>query len=50
MKFKKLSDYEENYLGYEEIEVVQFNFDGEGSALAICDGALHTLCNFAVVR
>lgn len=39
LKFKKKTD-EGNYLGFDIIEILSFNFDGEGSALCLTDGEL----------
>jgi len=37
---KQLPDYEEcnNWLGFNQIEIIQFNYDGKGNALIIEDG------------
>jgi len=39
MKFKKVTD-EGNVYGYEIIEIIQFNYDGKGSAITKVDGEL----------
>ncbi len=39
MVFKKIED-EGNSLGYDKIEILTFNYDGSGSALALLDGEL----------
>lgn len=42
MKFKKISD-KGNYFGWKLIEVLQFNYDGEGGAITLCDGIHQTM-------
>jgi hypothetical protein len=39
---KQLPDYEEchNYLGFKKIEIIEFNYDGEGNALVFENGDL----------
>jgi len=39
MKFKKVTD-DDNVFGFDIIEFIQFNYDGDGTALALCDGEL----------
>lgn len=39
MKFKKIKD-EGNSYGFDLIEIIKFNYDGEGSAIAKEDGEL----------
>lgn len=41
MKFKKTKD-DGNVLGFEIIEILQFNYDGKGSAIVKNDGELMT--------
>lgn len=42
MKFKKVSD-NGNALGFDSIEILQFNYDGAGAALVKEDGRLSLL-------
>ena len=42
MKLKKISD-EGNDYGYDIIEILQFNYDGQGNAIAKFDGRLDFL-------
>lgn len=42
MKFKKVTD-EGNVYGYELIEIIQFNYNGSGSAIAKLDGELDSI-------
>ena len=42
MVFKKIED-EGNSLGYDKIEILIFNYDGSGSALARLDGELGSI-------
>lgn len=39
---QQLPDYDEcnNFLGYEEYEIIEFNYDGMGTALILEDGKL----------
>lgn len=39
---QQLPYYDEchNWLGFEEIEIIEFNYDGEGKALVLEDGKL----------
>ena len=37
------SAYTHNFLGFDVIEVIQFNYDGKGSALVLEDGELSYL-------
>jgi len=41
-KARKSSNGDElqNIYGFETIEIIQFNYDGKGGSLAICDGEL----------
>lgn len=41
---QQLPDYNEcnNFLGFEEYEIIEFNFDGKGTALILEDGRLTT--------
>jgi len=42
MKFKKIRD-EGNVYGFEVIEILEFNYDGEGSAIGKFDGDLQSI-------
>ena len=42
LKFKKIRD-EGNVLGHEEFEIIEFNYDGNGSALLKANGMLDSL-------
>lgn len=42
MRFRKIKD-EGNCLGYNEIEILVFNYDGSGGALLRSDGELNAL-------
>lgn len=42
MKFKKIRD-EDNVYGFDIIEILKFNYDGEGSAIGKFDGELESI-------
>ena len=44
VKFKKIKD-EGNCYGFDLIEIIKFNYDGEGSALVKQDGELSSYCS-----
>jgi hypothetical protein len=50
MVFKRqktqMPNYEEcfNYLGFNKIEILEFNYDGKGTALVLEDKRLDTMC------
>jgi hypothetical protein len=42
----QMPNYEEcfNYLGFNIIEILEFNYDGKGTALVLADKRLDTMC------
>ncbi len=42
----QMPNYEEcfNYLGFNKIEILEFNYDGKGTALVLADKRLDTMC------